>query len=258
MNVPVNVNALVLAGSRPGGDPLALEICTTHKALIEVGDKPLLTRVIAALREARCERIFVCCEPGPVEDLARTLGAEIVPPAAGPSGSVLRALEICGTPMLVTTADHALLRPEWVRELIEQAPEDCDLAVMLAERSRIEAAMPRSRRTYLRFADGHWSGCNLFFLRTPAAGAAVEEWTRVEADRKRPWKIVARLGARLLISYALGRLSLADGLARLGRGIGVRIALVPASDGLAAVDVDTSRDLDDVRMVIETGGAEIR
>lgn len=252
------VNALVLAGSRPGGDPLALEAGVTHKALIEIGGRPLLTRVVGALRDAGCTRVFVCCEAGPVEDLARDLGADIVPPAAGPSGSVLRALETCGTPLLVTTADHALLRPEWVSGLVEGAPADCDLAVMMAERARIEAAMPGSRRTYLRFADGHWSGCNLFLLRTSAARAAVEEWTRVEADRKRPWKIVARLGLGLLVSYGMGRLTLARGLARLGEGIGVRAALVPASDGLAAVDVDTAQDLEDVRLLVGDGARQVR
>lgn len=245
------MKALVLAGSRPGGDPLAREMGAPHKALIEVEGEPLLARVVAALRDAGCERIVVCCEPGPVEDAARALGAEIIAPGAGPSGSVQRALDTCGTPMLVTTADHALLRGEWVRELVEGAPADCDVAVMMAERGRIEAAMPGSRRTYLRFADGHWSGCNLFLLRTPAARAAVEEWTRVEANRKRPWRIVARLGLGLLVSYGLGRLSLAEGLARLGRNMGLRAALVPASNGLAAVDVDTQRDLKDVRRLIE-------
>lgn len=248
MNGPVS--ALVLAGSRSGGDPLARATGAPHKALIEVGGETLLARVVAALREGGCGPIVVCCEPGPVEDAARSLGAEVVSPATGPSGSVLRALDTCGTPMLVTTADHALLRPEWIGELTEGAPADCDVAVMMAERARIEAAMPGSRRTYLRFADGQWSGCNLFLLRTPAARAAVEEWTRVEADRKRPWKIVARLGLGLLVSYALGRLSLAQGLARLGKSIGVQAALVPASDGLAAVDVDTLRDLEDVRRLI--------
>ncbi len=252
------VNALVLAGSRPGGDPLALEAGVAHKALIEVGDAPLLTRVVGALHEAGCMRVFVCCETGPVEDLARDLGAEIIPPAEGPSGSVLRGLNACGTPLLVTTADHALLRSEWVAELVNGAPADCDLAVMMAERARIEAAVPGSRRTYLRFADGHWSGCNLFLLRTPAARAAVEEWTRVEADRKRPWKIVARLGLGLLVSYALGRLSLAKGLARLGEGIGVRATLVSASNGLAAVDVDTARDLEDVRLLVGDDAGQLR
>ena len=246
------MNALVLAGSRGGeGDPLAEITGTPHKALIEIGGMPLLARVVGALRAAGCGRIIVCCAAGPVEDLARDLGCDTLPPAAGPSGSVLRALDHCGTPLLVTTADHALLRPEWVRELMENAPPDSDAAVMLAERARVEAAMPGSRRTYLRFADGHWSGCNLFFLRRPGARAAVEEWTRVEANRKQPWKIVARLGLGLLLTYALGRLTLAEGLQRIGRRIGANIALVPASDGLAAVDVDTPRDLADVRRLLD-------
>jgi len=247
----VTVSALVLAGSRPGGDPFARSVGVAHKALIEIGGEPMLARVVRALRAANCTRVLVCCEEGPVADLARELGADIVPPASGPSGSVLRALDLAGAPTLVTTADHALLEAAWVRELIEGAPADCDVAVMLAERSRIEAALPHSRRTYLRFADGQWSGCNLFLLKTAAARAAVEQWTRVEADRKRPWRIVARLGPGLLLSYVLGRLTLAEGLSRLGATIGARAALVPASNGLAAVDVDSVKDLADVRTIIE-------
>jgi len=242
--------ALVLAGSRPGGDPFAASLGVTHKALIEIGGTPMLARVVAALRDAGCPRILVSCAEGPVAQCARALGAEVIAPATGPSGSVLAALDLVGTPLLVTTADHALLRPAWVRELVEGAPAECDVAIMLAERTRVEAALPGSRRTWLRFADGHWSGCNLFLLRTGQARAAVREWTRVEADRKRPWRIVARLGPGLLVGYVLGRLSLREGLAQLGRRVGVGIALVPASDGLAAVDVDKAQDLADVKRVL--------
>jgi molybdopterin-guanine dinucleotide biosynthesis protein A len=245
--------ALVLAGSRPGGDPLALALGVPHKALIEIAGATLLERVVGALRGAGCDPIIVCCDEGPVAELARALSAEVLPPATGPSASVLAALDHTGTPLLVTTADHALLRPEWVCALIEEAPAGADVAVMLAEKARIEAAMPGSKRTYLRFADGHWSGCNLFLLRNAAARRAVETWIMVEADRKRPWKIVARLGLANLAAYLLGRLSLAAGLARLGRRFGVDIALVPARDGLAAVDVDSERDLADVTRLLGDG-----
>ncbi|BBC72988.1 cobalamin biosynthesis protein CobY [Altererythrobacter sp. B11] len=248
------VAALVLAGTRPGGDPFAQAVGAAHKALIVIEGQTMLARVVEALRAAECAPVIVCCDEGPVADLARALGAEIVPPRSGPSGSVLAAFDQSGAPLLVTTADHALLRPEWVRELIDKAPGEADLAVMLAERARIEAAMPGSRRTYLRFADGHWSGCNLFLLRTPRARKAIETWAVVEADRKRPWKIVARLGLGNLLTYLLGRLSLADGLARLGRRFGAEIALVPASDGLAAVDVDSERDLADVTALLARRG----
>ena len=182
--------------------------------------------------------------------LAGELGAEVIAPAPGPSGSVLAGLDVAGTPLLVTTADHALLRPAWVRELIDGAPEGSDVAIMLAERHAVEAALPGSRRTYLRFADGHWSGCNLFLLRGPSARAAVTEWTQVEADRKRPWRIVARLGPGLLLRYLSGQLTLADALHRFGGRVGCRIALVPAADGLAAVDVDKPADLADVQRLL--------
>ena len=105
-------------------------------------------------------------------------------------------------------------------------------------------------RTYLSFADGGWSGCNLFQFATPRAIAAVELWRRVEADRKRPWRIVRRLGIGLLIRYALGRLTLGEAIAHLGRKAGLDAAAIPCPYGLAAVDVDKPADLDLVRAIV--------
>ncbi|WP_345719853.1 nucleotidyltransferase family protein [Qipengyuania sphaerica] len=242
--------ALVLAGTRPGGDPFAQELGVAHKALIELEARTLLERVITSLRHAGIERIAVSCDEGEVARIARREGAEVIQPGRGPSASVAAAFDALGAPMLVTTSDHALLQPEWVREIVEGTREDSDIAVMLAERSRVEEAMPGSKRTYLRFADGQWSGCNLFYLRTPDARKAIETWSMVEADRKRPWRIAARLGLVTLLSMVLGRLTLAEGLARLGRRIGVRAHLVPASNGLAAVDIDKKADLEAVERLL--------
>ena len=155
-----------------------------------------------------------------------------------------------GAPLVITTADHALLRPEWVRDLVDRTPPDTDLGVALARQEDIEAAMPGSKRTYLRFADGAWSGCNLFYLRTPQAEAALATWRSVEADRKRPWRIAAKLGFGTLLAFAWGKLTLAEGIARLGRRIGIEARLVRASDGLAAVDVDKLRDLEEIRALL--------
>ncbi|MGE5952071.1 MAG: nucleotidyltransferase family protein [Qipengyuania vulgaris] len=243
-------SALVLAGTRPGGDPFADELGVLHKSLIEIEGNTILQRVVEALRAAGFDRILVSCDEGPVAEAVRLLRAEVIAPRAGPSGSVAAAFETVGAPLVVTTSDHALLRPEWVRELVDKTPADADLSVMLAERKVVEKAMPGSRRTYLRFADGHWSGCNLFYLRTDAASRAIETWSMVEADRKRPWKIAARLGIPTLFSMLLGRLTLAGALERLGRRIGIKAALVPASDGLAAVDVDKLADLEAVRELL--------
>src|SRR6185369_15359784 len=48
MNAAPTYTALVLAGTRPGGDPLADYAGVSHKALIEVGGVPMLLRVLRA------------------------------------------------------------------------------------------------------------------------------------------------------------------------------------------------------------------
>ncbi|MFZ1741565.1 MAG: nucleotidyltransferase family protein [Pontixanthobacter sp.] len=242
--------ALILAGSRPGEDAAALFEGYSHKALIELQGRTLLQRVVEAVRASGAQRIAVSCAEGAVADLARSLGAEVLAPQSGPSGSVLSAFAELGTPLLVTTADHALLEAAWIKQLIEQTPADCDLSLMLAQQPEVELAMPGSRRTYLRFADGEWSGCNLFFLRTTAARAAIELWQTIEVDRKRPWRIALRLGPATIFNYLLGRLTLAEGLSRLGARIGISVLPVAASNGLAAVDVDKPQDLADIKRLL--------
>ncbi|MEE4452282.1 nucleotidyltransferase family protein [Novosphingobium resinovorum] len=254
MNSPA---ALILAGSRPGAvDPVAAAEGVAHKSLVEIAGRPMLALVVAALREAGIARIAVSASDDAVRALALALGCEVLDTGSGPSASVAIGLEALGAPLLVTTSDHALLQGAWVRDFLADTPAGSDVAILLARREAIEAAMPGSRRTYLRFADGHWSGCNLFLLATPRAGLAIETWKMVEADRKRPWRIAARLGAGMLLGYALGRLTLADAIAKLGRKIGVAAALVPARDGLAAVDVDKPSDLVDARAILAQRAAD--
>jgi GTP:adenosylcobinamide-phosphate guanylyltransferase len=240
--------ALVLAGSRPGADdPVAAAEGISHKVLATVAGQTLLERVVRALEEAGAAQIAVSANHPAVEAEARRLGAVLLPSAHGPSESVALAFERFGAPLLVTTADHGLLQAGWVREMVSGTPKNADVSLMLARRDRVEQAAPGSRRTWLTFADGQWSGCNLFLLARPAASRAIVAWKQVEADRKRPWRIARRLGIGTLWSYWRGKLTLAEAVARLGRTLDVTAALVPASDGRAAVDVDTPADLALVR-----------
>lgn len=243
--------ALVLAGSRPGApDPVAVQEGVAHKSLVPIAGRTMLERVVTALRAAGIARVAVATNAAEVADLARQLGCEVLPAATGPSASVAGGLAALGAPLLVTTSDHALLRPEWVANFIAQTPAGADVSVLLARRDAIEAAAPGSRRTYLRFADGEWSGCNLFLIATARGEKAIDTWKLVEADRKRPWRIAARLGPGVLVGYVLGRISLATAIRRLGRRIGVDAALVAARDGLAAVDVDKPQDLADAKALL--------
>ncbi len=248
--------ALVLAGSRQGGDAFAAEAGATHKALIEVGGVTMIERVVRALEAVpEVERIVIAMDRPQLLAGLPGLSQSSKPvvtfaPAAGPSATTAAALERYGTPLLVTTADHALLQTQWVRQFLAACPPGADLVAALAPRAAVEAAAPSTRRTWLRFSDGDFSACNLFFLAQPAAARAVQLWQALEGDRKQPLRMVRRLGWTTALRYRLGWLSREAAASRLGRVAGkVRVALVELSDGRAAIDVDKMEDLVLVRQL---------
>lgn len=258
MNTTRPLTALVLAGTRPGGDPLAQHAGVSHKALIEVGGVPMLSRVLHALAAVpQVGRILVAIDRPEVLAQMPDCGKPVtaVPAAVGPSASVGAVLAGEGTPLLVTTADHALLQAGWVEELLRGAQGgDADAFVALARREAVLAAVPHTQRTWLRFSDGNFSGCNLFLLRTPAAAGVVRLWQQMEAERKRPLMLLGRLGFTYVLRYRLGWLSLPRALARLGRLAGAGLAPVVLSDGRAAIDVDKPADLDLARQLVSQAG----
>jgi len=255
------LTALVLAGTRASGDPLADYAGVSHKALIEVGGRTMVERVVEALAaSAEIERIVVAIErPELLAGLAGLAPPRCAKPLetmptepGGPSATVAAALRVLGVPLLVTTADNALLETAWLSEFLAAIPAEVDLAAALARRDAVEAAAPDTRRTWLRFADGDHSGCNLFLLARPKAANAIAFWQTLEGERKRPLRMVRRLGWTFALRYALGRLSMAAAAARLGElaGGGARFAIVALRDGRAAIDVDKPDDLDLVRRLV--------
>ena len=246
------VSALILAGSRGPDDPMAVATGVEHKALIPVGGTPMLLRVIAALAATpEVGKLIVCIE---APELVRALPGldaacngkplELFAAQGSPSRSVSAALAHYGAPLLVTTADHALLQAEWVSHFLQQQPAEVDATVALARSTVVMAAAPDTQRTFLRFADGHFSGCNLFYFATPKAAALAQLWVRVEALRKQPLKMLGLLGLSYALRYRLGWLKLGTALARLGTlAGGVRSAVVEMPFGRAAIDVDKMADL---------------
>jgi 2-phospho-L-lactate guanylyltransferase (CobY/MobA/RfbA family) len=219
----------------------------------------MLARVLATLAaSASIERVFVSlADPALLESLPATGGERALPSGATPSTSVLQALEAMpdALPLLVTTADHPLLSPAIVEGFCRAARSSgADLVAGLTEASVIRAAYPDAQRTYLRFADGAYSGANLFALLTPSSRRAVAFWRRVEQERKRPWRLVSAFGFRLLLAYLLGRLTLDDARSRASEVIDARVEAVRLPFAEAAIDVDKPADLALVEAILSRSG----
>lgn len=244
--------ALVLAGERPGGGLLARHFGAPANALVPVAGVPCIVRVVETLRRTRSIEgglisgpVGAVVDQSPVfADLLRPGDFRWMAPEPGPAESAVAALaSLRRWPVLMTTADHALLRPEMVDAFCEKASAvTADAVVGLARIEPVRAAFPDSRRTVLRFADGGRCGTNLFLLRNETGVRIVEFWKSLQADRKRPWRMARRIGAGVLVRYLAGRLSAAEALDRLGELAGCRLAWVEITDPRAAVDVDSVDD----------------
>ncbi len=243
--------ALVLAGSRPGQDPVAEAAGVPVKALAPVSGKPMLARVIEAL--IACPLIERIAMLGPQEilhqhpdirDHAAALDwFESRATLALSLDSALAAL-FPGRPVLIVTSDHPLLRASWITYFLTAALDTkADLCLALADYDDLMRRLPQSRRTALRFRDRNYSGCNMFVLLSPRAIRVLDLWRLVEQQRKTPWRIIRVLGWAPLLRYACGRLTLAAALdvASVRSGAEVRAVIMP--DPLAAVDVDKPDDL---------------
>jgi len=145
-------------------------------------------------------------------------------------------------PVLVTTADHALLTSAMVSEFIAGSA-DCDVAVGFGERRIVEQRYPATRRTWLRFSDGQFSGANLFALRNAKVGAALALWAGIEQHRKKGWKLLGRFGPLLFLRALTRSIGLEAGLRRAGERLGIAVRPVVLSAPEAAIDVDKLDDL---------------
>lgn len=259
---PRPLTVLVLAGARPGQDPVAEAVGVSIKVLAPVGGMPMVARVLKTLEASYLVAQRVLCGPswGVVQeqtflrDLVEKGKVRWIAPQQGPSLSVKGFLEQFpqDLPLLVTTADHALLTVEMVEYFLREASRaQVDVAVALVPYSVVAEAYPQSKRTVIRFRGGGYCGCNMFLLGNSKAEKLVEFWTQVERERKRPLRLIRRLGWLMLIRYVLGVLSLADALRELSQRMGLSIKEIILPFPEAAIDVDTPEDLALVEQIVE-------
>lgn len=253
MGTTPSFTALVLAASRGADDPVARHAGHPNKVFVPVHGRPMLAWVVRALQASpSVARIAVSIDDPSwletVPELAAAVrdGALVVLPAgASPSASVAAALRALDDPfpVLLATADHPLLTPDMIEHFCRALPADCDIAVAVARAEVIRRSYPDSVRTYWRFSDGRFSGCNLYVLRTSAALRAVSFWSGVERHRKRPWRLALAVGPVTLVRLALGTLTLDAALRRLSGLIGAAARAVELPFAEAAIDVDKPGDL---------------
>jgi len=253
--------AIVMAADRNPDDPVARAAGVACKALTPVGGMPMVLRVLKALEGSlNVGPRLLCGPPRPLLEQTEALKSGVdagcydwMASRESPSASAAAAMEQIpdSQPVLLTTADHALLTSRIVDHFCGQAlTADFDLMIALAPHDLVAEAYPAVKRTRLRFSDRDYCSCNLFAFMTPRSRGITGFWRKVESRRKQPWRVIGILGWWPVFKYLLGRLSLQEALVRISARFEMRIGIAILPFPEAAVDVDSENDLQLVQQIM--------
>jgi len=268
-NTQQKFTAVVLAADRDPDDPVARAAGARCKSMAPIDGAPMVFRVLDALAAStEINTRILCGPPQSIVELEPALGARIRSGDAGwmenqqtPSTSAFHVLQSLPeqTPVLLTTADHAMLSARIVDYFCARARDTgCDVVAGVARHEVVAKAYPQTQRTATRLQDGSYCGCNLFAFLTPRARLAADFWRQVETQRKKPLRVIRVLGVMAVLRYLLGQLSLAEALERVSQRLGFKAGAVVIPFPEAAIDVDSVKDWKLVEKIVAGQRSENR
>ena len=255
--------AIVLAADRAAGDPVAARTGSVCKAIAPIHGIPMIIRVLDALEESGViSSIIICGPPKRALQACPELDNRIasgrvtwLPNLDSPSRSADSCLAKIerDVPVLLTTADHALLTPTIVQYfLAESQKQESDATVGVVTYDDVAAAFPGARRTVIKLRDAAVCGCNLYAFLNPRGRGLVSFWQRAEELRKRPWQLIGQVfGPITVLFYVLGLLTIDRGLKTVTARTGIKVSPVFLPYPQAGIDVDKVADLLLVESILE-------
>jgi CTP:molybdopterin cytidylyltransferase MocA len=231
--------AVVLAGG-DRDDRLARTVGAESKALVPLRDVPMGAYVATALRASGVVDDVVWV--GPTDGRVRRLVDVALPAGNRLVDSLTLGLGAAmgrdpSARYLVVTADIPWWDAEGVRAFVRDAPM-ADLVYPVVAEATALARFPDQKRTFVRLADGRFTGGNAVLL-TPRAVPALLPFVDLAYEaRKQPFALAQRVGWGTLVALAIGRARL-DGIqARVRALLGIDARVFVSPDAAIAADVD--------------------
>jgi len=253
------MHCLILAGGvvRPD-DPLYAYTQGQPKALLDMGGRTMLERVVAALHDsAYVEDILVvgiAPEVAAAANLTFARPVAFVPDAGSMVGNMLAGVAWFrhnrpGTEtVLGGSADIPTITGPVVDAFIEACrPWDKAVYYNLVSRPRLEGRFPNSRRTYSRYGNIEAAGGDMTIARLGVAEANRELLESLTGARKQPWRIARIVGLRFLLKFLFHRVTIADVEATAGRVIGAPVQVILDGPPELAMDADKPFQVDMLR-----------
>lgn len=246
------VNAIILAGapSLPGMESPA---GYNSRAMVNLGDKSMLQWVVDAVRGAP--------SVGKIAAIGNVTadGLDIVlEPGKNLVENIKRGIEALGggDHILAVSSDIPLVTSEAVEDFLQRAMQkNADMVYPILYKTDCETKYPGLRRTYLRTADGIFTGGNMVLLKPEFVEKNWDNIMNAYLARKQVLKLARMIGLGILIRVVFARIfpcvltvsMLEDAASRM---LGAKIAAVVSPYPEIGEDVDKPSDLEVVRKIL--------
>ncbi len=259
------MDAIVLAGgiNRPD-DPLYAVTGVVKKALIPLAGKPMVNWVIEALAGSGLIENIVVVGLEPNELTFREIPIYFVEATGGMIDNILAGvdkitqLDPSVRKVLLSSSDIPLITPEIIRGFIEECgSQEADIYYAIVEEKTMEARFPSSKRTFVPFKGGRYSGGDVFLANSDAPTKVDLDFFRaLTGSRKNYWEQVRLLGFSFIIRFLLRRMTVEEAAVRGSKIINLEARGVDTRFAELGMDLDKPHQYEMIKTILEKRQAQ--
>lgn len=248
------VDALVLAGSRNDG-PLKQCSSVPYEAMITIGRKTMVEYVIDALRNSKRVGRIVVVGPSDVPGFCSREDVTVIKAQGNLMENVSRGV-VClqgAKRVLLATCDIPLITTQAIEDFLENCGNrSAQFYYPVIPREVVEKSFFQTRRTYVTFKEGDFTGGNLFLIDPGAVNRCMEIGQQLVDARKSPFRISKLMGVPFLLRFMLRMVSLKEAEEKASDLLGIDGVVVVTTFPEVGVDVDKPCDLELVSKVLDS------
>lgn len=229
-----------------GGQGEALEGKLQNKSLLKIRDKAMIRYVIDALLEAQCiDEILVIGDVEALKKLAFHPSVRLMQSSSSLIENIQRAIEAFpGERILILTSDIPMITKDALNDFVVQSIAlKADLCYSIVEKKTLEDRYPEAKRTFVKLADGVFTGGNLFFVDTGKIDQYMAIGGKMLRHRKNPFRMCSLLGLKCLMKLSFGKLSIQDIEKRVEKQLKIRGKAIISAYPEVGNDIDKPEDI---------------
>jgi GTP:adenosylcobinamide-phosphate guanylyltransferase len=259
------MDAIVTAGGlNLPDDPLYEWTGVKKKALIPLAGRPMIGWVVDALaRSGLVEHIVIVgLKPDEVDfgdapvHFVDTTGEMLDNILAGLER--LKEINPSVKKLLLCSSDIPLITPEIVRGFVEECGSlEADTYYAIVEEKTMEARFPGSKRTFVPFKGGRYSGGDIFLVDVVASEANIDLFRSLSGSRKNYLNQARMLGLGFIIRFLLRMMTVHEAAERVRKTINLNACVVDTRFAELGMDLDKLYQYELIKATLEEREAQL-